>query len=156
MLFPILGPSILPVVVAQPDERRANWTASVFEWNDKHRVYIDFLKTFQIALIGWIKAGLPKKPFLFWSWKKANSTTSGSNEVVVNLSIFLIFKSRKFLQSSNHCSYFNKLEKHTDKLCQAILQKNLQQFAYPTIKYLRFKPSHFKQFRTTASSTLGC
>jgi len=24
-----------------------------------------FLKTFQIALIGWIKAGLPKKPLLF-------------------------------------------------------------------------------------------
>jgi len=25
----------------------------------------DFLKTFQIALIGWIKAGPPKKPLLF-------------------------------------------------------------------------------------------
>jgi len=24
-----------------------------------------FMKTFQIALIGWIKAGLPKKPLLF-------------------------------------------------------------------------------------------
>jgi len=24
-----------------------------------------FLKTFQIALIGWIKVGLPKKPLLF-------------------------------------------------------------------------------------------
>jgi len=26
---------------------------------------IIFLKTFQIALIGWIKAGLPKRPLLF-------------------------------------------------------------------------------------------
>jgi len=30
-------------------------------------------KTFQIALIGWIKAGPPKKPLLFWSCKRANS-----------------------------------------------------------------------------------
>jgi len=32
MLFPILGPSSLSVVVAQPDERHANRTASVLEW----------------------------------------------------------------------------------------------------------------------------
>jgi len=31
MLFPILGPSSLPVVVAQPDERHANRTAFVLE-----------------------------------------------------------------------------------------------------------------------------
>jgi len=34
MLFPTLGPSSLLVVVAQPDERRANRTASVLEWTD--------------------------------------------------------------------------------------------------------------------------
>jgi len=30
-----------------------------------------FWKTFHIALIGWIKAGPPKKPLLFWSRKQA-------------------------------------------------------------------------------------
>jgi len=35
MLFPTLGPSNLPVVVAQPDERHANRTASVLEWYDR-------------------------------------------------------------------------------------------------------------------------
>jgi len=35
MLFPILGPSSLPVVVAQSDERPANRIASVLEWYDK-------------------------------------------------------------------------------------------------------------------------
>jgi len=33
-----LGPSSLPVVVAQPDERHANRTASLFEWYEKHNV----------------------------------------------------------------------------------------------------------------------
>jgi len=37
MLFPTLGPSNLPVVVAQPDERHANVTVSVLEWYDRHR-----------------------------------------------------------------------------------------------------------------------
>jgi len=53
MLFFTLGPSSLPVVVAQPDERHANRTASVLvaqpderhanrtasvlEWYDRHR-----------------------------------------------------------------------------------------------------------------------
>jgi len=32
-----LGPSSLPVVVAQPDERHANRTASVLEWYDGYR-----------------------------------------------------------------------------------------------------------------------
>jgi len=32
MLFSTLGPSSLPVVVAQPDERHANRTASMLEW----------------------------------------------------------------------------------------------------------------------------
>jgi len=31
----------------------------------------ELLETFQIALIGWIKAVPPKKPFLFWSCKQA-------------------------------------------------------------------------------------
>jgi len=34
MLFPILGPSSLPVVVAQPDEKHGNRTASVLEEYD--------------------------------------------------------------------------------------------------------------------------
>jgi len=38
-LFPILGPSSLPIVVAQFDERHANRTASVLEWYDKQRAY---------------------------------------------------------------------------------------------------------------------
>jgi len=37
MLFLTLGPSSLPVVVAQPDERHANREASVLEWYDRHR-----------------------------------------------------------------------------------------------------------------------
>jgi len=37
MLFPTLGPSSLPVVVAQPDERHANSVASVLEWYARHR-----------------------------------------------------------------------------------------------------------------------
>jgi len=37
MLFPTLGPSSLPVVVAQPDKRHANRTASVLEFYDRHR-----------------------------------------------------------------------------------------------------------------------
>jgi len=37
----------------------AFWRAGFFPANQ------GFLKTFQIALIGWIKAGPPKKPLLF-------------------------------------------------------------------------------------------
>jgi len=37
MLFSTLRPSSLPVVVAQPDERYANRTASVLKWYDRHR-----------------------------------------------------------------------------------------------------------------------
>jgi len=37
----------------------AFWKASFFPANQ------GFLKTFQIALIGWIKADPPKKPLLF-------------------------------------------------------------------------------------------
>jgi len=37
MLFPILGPSSLPVVVAQPDDRLTNRAASALEWYDRHR-----------------------------------------------------------------------------------------------------------------------
>jgi len=40
MLFSTLGPSSLPVVVAQPDERHANRAASVLEWYDRHRAII--------------------------------------------------------------------------------------------------------------------
>jgi len=32
------------VVVAQPDERHANRTASVLEWYDRHRAYNSWLK----------------------------------------------------------------------------------------------------------------
>jgi len=39
MLFLTLGPSSLPVVVAQPDKRHANRIAFVLEWYDRHRVY---------------------------------------------------------------------------------------------------------------------
>jgi len=39
MLFPTLGPSNLPVVVVQSDERHANRAASVLEWHDRHRAY---------------------------------------------------------------------------------------------------------------------
>jgi len=35
MLFPILEPSSLLVVVAQPDERQANKIASALEWYDR-------------------------------------------------------------------------------------------------------------------------
>jgi len=37
MLFLTLGPSSLPIVVAQPDERHANRTAFVLSWYDRHR-----------------------------------------------------------------------------------------------------------------------
>jgi len=37
MLFPTLGPSSLPVLVAQPDERHANRAASVLKWYDRHK-----------------------------------------------------------------------------------------------------------------------
>jgi len=43
-LFPTLGPSSLPVVVAQHDERHANSTATVMEWYDKHRAYSIWFK----------------------------------------------------------------------------------------------------------------
>jgi len=36
-LFPMLGPSSLSVVVAQPDERHANRATSELEWYDRHR-----------------------------------------------------------------------------------------------------------------------
>jgi len=37
MLFPFLGSSGTPVVVAQPYEKHANRTASVLEWYDRHK-----------------------------------------------------------------------------------------------------------------------
>jgi len=37
MLFLNLRPSILPVVLAQSDEKHANRTASVLEWYDRYR-----------------------------------------------------------------------------------------------------------------------
>jgi len=36
LLIPTLGPSSLPVVVAQPDERHENRSASVLEWYNRH------------------------------------------------------------------------------------------------------------------------
>jgi len=44
MLFLILGPSSLPVMVTQPDERHANRIASVLEWFDRHRAYSIWFK----------------------------------------------------------------------------------------------------------------
>jgi len=41
------------------------WRAGFFPANQ------GFLKTFQIALIGWKKIGSPEKPLLFWSCKQA-------------------------------------------------------------------------------------
>jgi len=35
MLFPTLGPSSLPIVVAQTDERHANTIDSVLKWYDQ-------------------------------------------------------------------------------------------------------------------------
>jgi len=40
MLFPTLGPSSLPVLITQPDERHANRTACVLKSYDRHRAYI--------------------------------------------------------------------------------------------------------------------
>jgi len=40
MLFPTLGPSSLSVVVAQPNEKHANRSASMLEWYDRHRALI--------------------------------------------------------------------------------------------------------------------
>jgi len=45
MLFPILGPSSLPVVVAQRNERHANRTTSVLEWYDNHNGYNIWFKS---------------------------------------------------------------------------------------------------------------
>jgi len=40
MLFFFFGPSSLTVVVAHPDQRPANRTASMLEWNNRyHRTY---------------------------------------------------------------------------------------------------------------------
>jgi len=38
MLFLSLGPSSLPIVLAQPDERYAHRTVSVLEWYDGYRM----------------------------------------------------------------------------------------------------------------------
>jgi len=45
MLFPTLGPSRLPIVVAQTDEKHANRTAFVLEWYDRHSVLCILLRT---------------------------------------------------------------------------------------------------------------
>jgi len=45
MLFPVLGPSRLPVVAAQPDERHTNRTGFVLEWYDRHKAYNICFKT---------------------------------------------------------------------------------------------------------------
>jgi len=38
-----LGPSSLPAVVAQPDERHANRTAFVVKWYDRNRATVQHL-----------------------------------------------------------------------------------------------------------------
>jgi len=70
--------------------------AGFFLANSELRLWL--FKTFQIALIGWIKAGPPKKPLLFWSCKQAtcdpicaNTTAVHYDEVLVG--IFSLFNS---------------------------------------------------------------
>jgi len=46
-------------------EKVAFWRAGYFPANQ------GFSKTFQFVLIGWIKAGPPKKSLLFWSCEQA-------------------------------------------------------------------------------------
>jgi len=43
MLFPILGPSSLPVMVAHPDVKHAYKSASVLEWYDRHSILVQRL-----------------------------------------------------------------------------------------------------------------
>jgi len=43
MLLPTLGPSSLPVVVAQPGERHANRAAFMLEWYDSHGALVQHL-----------------------------------------------------------------------------------------------------------------
>jgi len=64
------------------------WRASFFPVNQ------GFLKTFQIALIGWIKAGPPKKLLLFWSCKQA---------------IYMLQLPKASKTSSKHCCFLFSL-----------------------------------------------
>jgi len=59
--IPTLGPSSLPAVVAQPNERHANRTASVKEWFDRHRAYNIWLKRRLVFNIVAVHAYKPKK-----------------------------------------------------------------------------------------------
>jgi len=52
MLFPILGQSSLPVVVAQPDERYANRTASVLMTDTEHTTSGSHEKVVRHILVG--------------------------------------------------------------------------------------------------------
>jgi len=62
------------------------WRASFFPANQ------GFLKTFQIVLIGWIKASPPKKSLLFWLCKQAIiCTKSFIFEVAYHFYFFLLF-----------------------------------------------------------------
>jgi len=62
--------------------KMGNSINSLFTWSKLKWLFLEgrffpanqgFLKTIQMALIGWIKVGPPKKPLLFWSWKQAIS-----------------------------------------------------------------------------------
>jgi len=58
MLFPALEPSILPVVMAQPDKRHANRTASVLKWYDRHKAYYNI----------WFKRSSGSKACFSWKY----------------------------------------------------------------------------------------
>jgi len=59
-IFPILGPSSLPVVMDQPDERHADRTVSVLEWYDRHRAYNIWFKR-----VDWIPGDCKLRS---WDW----------------------------------------------------------------------------------------
>jgi len=61
-----------------------------------------FSKTFEIVLIGWIKAGPPKKPLLFSSCKLAKSYKFQTKLLVIdsNQKIFIKNTSSAFINAS--------------------------------------------------------
>jgi len=60
MLFPTLGPSSLPIVVAPHDKRHANRTTSVLEWYDRHKALCNT----------WLKQEKLTIGFFVNSWQK--------------------------------------------------------------------------------------
>jgi len=62
MLFPISGLSSLSVMVAQPDERHANRTASVLEWYETQSIH--HLVQTKKNLLHYFDVHSPSKEFL--------------------------------------------------------------------------------------------